>query len=132
MNQTSDPGLQVEYWIAKARKMGIESVAGLEDFREKLGVPQAITSAYVERGHVSKPAKRAATRRMLEEIAQVEAAQSAAAAAYEQLLAAGTIRRLGRRERLEEVASGHPDNPSTQAARRLLAAWDQAIQDEAR
>lgn len=43
---------------------------------------------------------------------------------YDAKVAAGEIRPPGRRERLEKAATGHPDNPSTQAALRLLAAMD--------
>ena len=42
-------------------------------------------------------------------------------AEYERLVAAGELRPRTRRERLEDTAAGHPDNPSVQAARRILA-----------
>jgi hypothetical protein len=41
-------------------------------------------------------------------------------AEYAAEVAAGRIRPPTRRERLERTAAGHPDNPSTHAARRLL------------
>jgi len=43
---------------------------------------------------------------------------------FEARLAAGAIRLYTRRERLERTAAGHPDNPSVQAARRLLTKLD--------
>ncbi|WP_353251125.1 hypothetical protein [Salinisphaera sp. T31B1] len=43
---------------------------------------------------------------------------------YADMIARGEIRKLTRRERLERTAQGHPDNPSVQAARRLLARMD--------
>lgn len=41
-------------------------------------------------------------------------------AEYESLVAAGSIRPPTKDERLAKVAQGHPDNPSVQAARRVL------------
>lgn len=43
-------------------------------------------------------------------------------------IAAGEIREPTRLEKLRTVAAGHPDNPSVQAARRILARMTQAVE----
>ncbi|MES1933281.1 hypothetical protein T35B1_11757 [Salinisphaera shabanensis T35B1] len=48
---------------------------------------------------------------------------------YAAMIASGEIRKPTRRERLERTAQGHPDNPSVQAARRLLAQMDASAAD---
>ncbi len=55
---------------------------------------------------------------------RLEAVRVAVEADYEAKLASGEIRKPTRRERLERIASGHPDNAAVQAARRLLAAME--------
>jgi len=39
---------------------------------------------------------------------------------YDSLVKKDVLRKLTRRERLLQTAAGHPDNPSVQAARRIL------------
>lgn len=46
---------------------------------------------------------------------------------YEELVRVGEIRPPTRLERLAAIAKGHPDNPSVQAARRLLAKHTQSF-----
>lgn len=53
---------------------------------------------------------------------QWQARRDAARDAYDAAVAEGTIRPPTRWERLEAAATGHPDNESVQAARRILAA----------
>jgi hypothetical protein len=43
---------------------------------------------------------------------------------YAAKCAAGELRPPNRREKLEQIAAGHPDNESTQAARRILARYN--------
>ena len=55
--------------------------------------------------------------------------RAAAVERYNALVTAGEIRPLTRLEKLETLADGHLDNPSTQAARRLLAKHRQRLED---
>jgi len=50
--------------------------------------------------------------------------RDAARSEYRAAVDSGAMRPLTRRERTERIASGHPDNPSVQAARRMLAKWN--------
>jgi hypothetical protein len=77
-------------------------------------------------GGMSKPAKRGALASLARRNAEHAHARTLAIMDYQAALARGEVREPTRRERLEAAAKGHPDNPSVQAARRLLAKLDQA------
>lgn len=51
---------------------------------------------------------------------ELDARRTALREEYYQAIKSGEIRAPTRREMLERTAAGHPDNPSVQAARRLL------------
>lgn len=97
----TNPTHTADYWIKLALTCALDAVANLDDFRDRLG-----TAAPLDRSR------------------NVAAQQAASAEAFKTMMADGRLRRLTRREQMERAAAGHPDNESTQAARRVLAKMD--------
>lgn len=65
---------------------------------------------------ISKAEARRRDRRLSEQAAN----SAAASAAWQEALSRGLVREPSHDEKLEATASGHPDNPSVQAAQRVL------------
>lgn len=94
-------------------------VLNLVQFAQEIG---GVTSYDVE-SHIhgalrSKPAAKTFQRWFDRRLAELQAARDRTVALYRAEVAAGRI--IEPRRTLEDIASGHPDNPSVQAARRLL------------
>ena len=68
----------------------------------------------------SEHSKRSANDRVLTALNRWIAERDGLRVEYDALLQSGEIVLLSRRERLEQIASGHPDRADTQAAKRLL------------
>lgn len=110
------------YWIERAVADGLDAVADLDDFRDRLGVARPLEEhGAFTRGRRPKSQERRENKMALERCARLRAQQIASAEAFDTMLADGRLRLLTRRERLEQTAAGHPDNGSVQAARRILA-----------
>jgi len=68
-----------------------------------------------------RPQTKSFERRHTKELERLQAARDAARALYRAALQRGEIRAPTARESILATAAGHPDNPSTQAAIRVLA-----------
>ena len=114
------------------KDQGLPPVISLEAWAARQG--GRITDSHVD-GHIHAGLRSAPTtktyRRWNElELRRLQTASDETKRLYEAAIARGEIRSpksLSRRERLELTAAGHPDNPSVQAARRLLAQAQQHL-----
>lgn len=103
------------------QELGIEAVADREHFFSILGIPDHLDDhSFFTRGRTPKSEGRRRSAALLAKQERVQASRDAAHDEYERLLADGTIRLMTRRERLAWQASGHTENESVQAARRIL------------
>lgn len=75
-------------------------------------------------GNQSSTTHEQALKREASRVAEADQQRDERRREYQDKVQAGELRPPTRRERLEQTASGHPDNPSVQAARRLLAQMD--------
>lgn len=93
----------------------------LEAFAKARGLlTEADVQSHIHAGLRSAPTTKTYARWNKRKLAELQDAQDATVAAYEAAVDAGEIERP-KPLTLEERAAGHPDNPSTQAALRLLA-----------
>jgi len=83
------------------------------------GITDADVLGHIHAGLRSAPQTKTHRRFMETKLLDLQAKRDATRAAYEQAVAEGKIR-CPAPPTLEERASGHPDNPSVQAALRLL------------
>lgn len=81
--------------------------------------------SHIHAGLRSAPTTKSYARWFEKRLAALQKARDETRAAYDAAVLAGELTPPAR-PTLEEKASGHPDNPSTQAARRLLAKRDAA------
>lgn len=99
-------------------------VLSFDQFAAEQGYGESfISEPGMHRGRAgqSERAKRAALARLAKLNAEHSAIRRELILAYARKIDAGEIRPPTHRERLEQIAAGHPDNPSVQASRRLLA-----------
>jgi hypothetical protein len=80
----------------------------------------ADVDAHIHGGLRSKPQTKSYQRWYDKKLIKLQRQRDATTAAYLAAVAAGEVLAFGRLERLIATASGHPDNESVQAARRLL------------
>lgn len=81
----------------------------------------ADVDAHIHAGLRSKPQSKSFDRWYYGTLSRLQTERDAAIRAYEEAIAAGLIRDFTPDERLALKADGHDDNPSVQAARRVLA-----------
>lgn len=109
-------------YIKLAREKGITKVADVTDFLYRLGVPGFLEDhSFFTPGARSKAATRRRNKMLQEQSARIMRSRDAARDAFNEMLESKEIQLMTRLEKLQETAKGHPDNPSVQAARRLLA-----------
>ena len=89
--------------------------------RERGLVGDGEVQGHIHAGLRSAPNTTAYRRRHTTRLIQLQDARDAARALYRAAIAQGEIREATREERLAITAAGHDDNPSTQAARRVIA-----------
>ncbi len=96
----------------------------LDEFLAKRGLSSPISDYMDDKMRIPHGLTRRQTEKMQKEAheaaAKYSAKREAAIAEYKAGVASGTIREKSRVEVLMGKAKGHPDNPSTQAARRAL------------
>ena len=96
----------------------------LDEFLAKRGLSSPISDYMDDKMRIPHGLTRRQTEKMQREAneaaAQYSARRESAIAEYKAGVASGTIREKSRVEVLMGKAKGHPDNPSTQAARRAL------------
>lgn len=98
-------------------------VETFDQFCERHGCPRTPPSHPEMHRYPRRPPKsvqRAAEKRVLAEGEAWEMKRRDLERRYNNLIADGEIRPPSHRERMRKVASGHADNPSVQAARRVL------------
>lgn len=111
-----------EEYIILARQKGITLVTNESDFIAKLGIPGFLEDhSYYTPGTSSKAATRRRIKQLQDEQNKIMKARDSARAAFRAMITSGEIRLMTRLEKLQATAKGHADNPSVQAARRLLA-----------
>lgn len=94
----------------------------LTQYAVSVGLPTtADVQSHVHAGLRSKPTTKTYQRRFDAELRRLQAGRDEAVRRFRAAVAAGEIVDADSDVDLERKASGHPDNPSTQAARRLLA-----------
>ena len=98
-------------------------VMSLDEYYSEKGVPFAVSNWNLDKVKTGFETARAKERRLKEGEAVAAAHAEKRAAArneYEALVAAGKVRPPTNVEKLLRTATGHPDNASVQAARRVL------------
>lgn len=96
-------------------------VQTLEQFAKERGlVTTADVQSHIHAGLRSAPDSKAHKRRYEKELQRLQNERDATTKAYQDAVARGEVRDLTPAERLAKAAEGHPDNPSTQAAQRVL------------
>ena len=105
----------------------------LEAFAAERGlITDADVQGHIHAGLRSAPTTKTYRRWNERRLAELQAARDATKRMYEAAIASGTVKPL--LPSLERTAAGHPDNPSTQAAQRVIAkraarAWPPASHD---
>ena len=93
----------------------------LEQFARKHGlITDADVQGHIHAGLRSAPTTKTYARWNAAKLAELQQARDATRAAYNEAISRGEIRKPDYWERIEAKANGHDDNPSVQAARRLL------------
>lgn len=109
--------------------MGETATQTYEQFAAEHGlVTDYDVQGHIHAGLMAAHMPRSYHRRYQKRLAELQDAREAGQRQYAEAIASGAVRpprELSVRERLEIKAAGHPDLPSVQAARRLLARMDQ-------
>jgi len=111
--------------IDRITDQGLPPILSLEAWAARQGrTTDAAVHGHIHAGLRSAPTTKTYKRWNERELSRLQNASDETKRLYAAAVARGEIRSpqsLSRRERLELTAAGHPDNPSVQAARRILA-----------
>lgn len=100
---------------ARPKRMNLTQYAAM------LGLPTSHdVESHIHAGLRSKPTTKSYQRWFDARLAELQSGRDEAVRRYWEAVACGEIRAETQGERLEGTAAGHPDNPSVQAARRVL------------
>lgn len=88
--------------------------------KEVGGCTEADVQSHLHAGMRSLPNGKSAKLKYMRELGRLWCLRTKTTRLYQAAIESGDFKRPGK-PTLEEIASGHPDNPSTQAAARLIA-----------
>jgi hypothetical protein len=105
-------------------RKGTPQVKTLEQHQAAAGSTMEVTAAAISPGGRTRMSQKQVGRMnatVEQQKAKIREARELLEADYNQKVAAGELRPPTRLERMKATAAGHPDNPSVQAARRIVA-----------
>ena len=110
--------------MAKSRASGATRTMSEQEFLASKGVGMVVSDYNIDKMRIPHGETARQKKKRIAEAAQAganySAKRQAAREEYKQLVGAGKIQKPGKYDELIKTAKGHPDNPSVQAARRLL------------
>lgn len=110
--------------MAKSRASGAARIMSEQEFLVSKGVGMVVSDYNLDKMRIPHGETARQKKKRIEEAAKANAEYSAKRQAareeYKQLVDAGKIQKTGKYDELIKIANGHSDNPSVQAARRVL------------